>query len=86
MQWIAFVTAVQERTPSELQARAMALVESLGAAVPGVGFALGGAVAAAASARVAYGVAGLGILAIVTVAALASRALVPRAQGQPATA
>lgn len=75
MQWIAFVTAVQERTPNALQARAMALVESLGAAVPGIGFALGGAIAAAASARIAYDVAGIAILAIVAAAALVIRGL-----------
>lgn len=79
IQWIAFVTVVQERTPGELQARAMSLVESLGAAVPGVGFTLGGAIAAAASARAAYVAAGAGILAIVLLAGLASRALPLRA-------
>jgi MFS family permease len=72
MQWIAFVTAVQERVPGELQARAMSLVESLGAAVPGIGFSLGGAVAAAASARVAYVMAGGGILFIVAFAVVAA--------------
>ncbi|HZO35502.1 MAG TPA: MFS transporter [Solirubrobacteraceae bacterium] len=82
MQWIAFVTAIQTRVPGELQARAMALVESLGSAVPGVGFVLGGAIAAAASARVAYVVAGTGILTIVVVAALAFR-LLPRPGGEP---
>ena len=79
MQWIAFVTAVQERTPSALQARAMALVESLGAAVPGLGFALGGAVAAAVSVRAAYDLAGVAILAVVGVAVLVARGL-PRAE------
>jgi predicted MFS family arabinose efflux permease len=72
IQWIAFVTTVQERVPGELQARAMSLVESLGAAVPGLGFALGGAVAAAASARVAYVMAGGGILFIVAFALVAT--------------
>lgn len=85
MQWIAFVTAVQERTPNALQARAMALVESLGAAVPGVGFALGGAVAAAASARIAYDVAGAAILLVVLGAALLVRGL-PTGAPQAATA
>ncbi len=79
IQWIAFVTAVQERVPAELQARAMSLVEGLGAAVPGLGFVLGGAVAAAASARIAYAAAGAAILAITGIAMLASRGL-PRAQ------
>lgn len=77
MQWIAFVTAIQTRVPGELQARSMALVESLGSAVPGVGFVLGGAIAATASARAAYVIAGAGILAIVAVAAIAFR-LLPR--------
>lgn len=85
MQWIAFVTAVQERTPSWLQARAMALVESLGAAVPGIGFTLGGAIAAVASARVAYSLSGAAILGVVAVAVLVARGL-PRAAGEPAAA
>lgn len=85
MQWIAFVTAVQERTPATLQARAMALVESLGAAVPGIGFTLGGALAAMASARVAYCVAGGAILAIVAVAVLVARGL-PGALAHPVSA
>jgi predicted MFS family arabinose efflux permease len=85
MQWIAFVTAVQERVPGELQARVMAIVEAVGAAVPGLGFALGGAVAAAASARVAYVVAGAAILALAaTVATLAARA--PSVRPAPAGA
>jgi MFS family permease len=69
MQWIAFVTSIQERVPAQLQARAMALVEALGAAVPGLGFALGGAIAATSSARVTYVAAGVGIVAISLVAA-----------------
>lgn len=85
MQWIAFVTAVQERTPGSLQARAMALVESLGAAVPGIGFALGGAVAAAASARIAYDLAGIAILAVVVLGALVARGL-PSTEPQAAPA
>ena len=83
MQWVAFVTAVQERTPAALQARAMALVESLGAAVPGLGFVLGGVIAAAASARVAYAVAGIGVLALVGLACVVARGL-PRGHAQPA--
>jgi len=79
MQWIAFVTTVQGRVPGALQARAMALVESMGAAVPGLGFVLGGALAAGASARIAYLAAGAGILLVVAIAALALRGL-PRAQ------
>jgi MFS family permease len=83
MQWITFVTAVQTRVPGALQARAMALVESLGSSVPVIGFVLGGAIAAAASARVAYDVAGIGILGVVAVAALAFRVLGRAADPQP---
>ena len=83
MQWIAFVTAVQERVPPQLQARAMSLVEALGSAVPGIGFALGGVLAAAVSARFAYVLAGASILAIVAVATLALRGL-PSARPQTA--
>src|SRR3954453_3887764 len=83
MQWIAFVTAVQERVPGELQARAMALVEALGSAVPGLGFTLGGAIAAAFSARAADMLAGGAILTISAVAALALR---ERTAARPRTA
>ena len=43
VQWVAVVTALQEATPIDLQARVVGLLESLGAAMPGVGFLLGGA-------------------------------------------
>ena len=87
MQWIAFVTAVQERVPAELQARAMSLVEALGSAVPGLGFALGGILAAAFSARFAYVLAGAAILTIAAVAAVALRGIPgtqPRTAASPA--
>jgi MFS family permease len=85
MQWIGFVTAVQERTPGELQARAMALVESMGAAVPGIGFTLGGVVAAASTARFAYTLSGTAILVVVGVAVLAARGIA-RVAPQPVAA
>lgn len=85
MQWIGFVTAVQERTPGELQARAMALVESMGAAVPGIGFTLGGLVAAASTARFAYMLSGTAILVVVGVAVLAARGIA-RVAPQPVAA
>ncbi len=75
MQWVAFVTSIQERVPAQLQARAMALVEALGSAVPGLGFALGGLLATAFSARVAYMFAGAAILGIVAAATLVLRVL-----------
>jgi MFS family permease len=77
-QWVSVMTLVQEATPLELQARVVSLLESLGAAMPGVGFLLGGTLTAVFSPRTAYAVAGIGTLLLVVVAALA----LPR--GRPA--
>jgi MFS family permease len=65
VQWIAVMTALQERTPAGYQARITGLMESLGAAMPGVGYLLGGAIVALASPRAAYAVAGAGLLVLV---------------------
>jgi MFS family permease len=73
-QWVSVMTMLQEATPVDLQARVVGLLESIGAAMPGIGFLLGGALAAIWSPRVAYAVAGLGVLAIVALGA----ALLPR--------
>ncbi|HVE67583.1 MAG TPA: MFS transporter [Solirubrobacteraceae bacterium] len=83
VQWVALVTAVQEATDADLQARVVGLVESAGAAMPGLGFLLGGAVAALAGPRAAFVVAGAGVLAVLAVAALAMRAA-PRPDRAPA--
>jgi Transmembrane secretion effector len=61
VQWISVVHAVQELTATDMQARVLGLLEALGAAVPVIGFFLGGALTAAASARTAYLVAGAGV-------------------------
>ena len=42
VQWVAAISAVQELTAEAMQARVMSVLESIGAAMPGVGFALGG--------------------------------------------
>ena len=63
VQWISVVTALQEATPADYQARIVGLLESLGAAMPGVGYLLGGALVALGSPRTAYAVAGAGVLA-----------------------
>jgi predicted MFS family arabinose efflux permease len=70
VQWVAVMTALQEATPSELQARMAGLLESLGAAMPGVGFLAGGLIVALGSPRTAFAVAGAGILVLVVVAAI----------------
>jgi predicted MFS family arabinose efflux permease len=69
IQWIAVMTALQEQTARDYQARIAGLMESIGAAVPGFGFLLGGAIVAASSSpRAAYAVAGGGLLLILLAA------------------
>ncbi|HEY2535560.1 MAG TPA: MFS transporter [Solirubrobacteraceae bacterium] len=63
MQWAALISAVQRLTPERLHAQLMGAVESIGAISPGIGFALGGAIAALASPRSALLVAGIGATA-----------------------
>lgn len=63
VQWAALISAVQRLTPDRLHAQLMGAVESIGAISPGFGYALGGAIAAAASPRSAWLVAGLGACA-----------------------
>jgi hypothetical protein len=65
VQWISVVTAVQEVTPTDYQARIAGLLESLGAAMPGLGYLLGGALVAIGSPRTAYAFAGAGVLLLV---------------------
>jgi MFS family permease len=65
VQWVSAISAVQEMTVAEMQARVMSVLESIGAAMPGIGFALGGVIAAVLSPRATFLVAGLGIFAIV---------------------
>jgi predicted MFS family arabinose efflux permease len=67
VQWISVVTALQEATPPDYQARIVGMLESLGAAMPGVGYVLGGALVALGSPRTAYAFAGAGVLVLVVV-------------------
>ena len=62
VQWIALVTAVQELTRAAYQARVLSLLEALASAMPGIGFLLGGAIAAIFEPRLSYAVAGAGVL------------------------
>ncbi len=70
IQWVAVMTALQEATPTEFQARMSGLLESIGAAMPGFGFLLGGLLTALGSPRTAFAFAGAGILVLVIVALL----------------
>ena len=69
VQWVSAISAVQELTAEAMQARVMSVLESIGAAMPGFGFALGGVIAAVASPRTTFLVAGCGVVAIVIVVA-----------------
>jgi MFS family permease len=69
VQWVSVISAVQELTAESMQARVMSVLESIGAAMPGVGFALGGVIATLVTPRATFLVAGLGVLAILSLAA-----------------
>jgi MFS family permease len=69
VQWVAAISAVQELTVQGMQVRVMSVLESIGAAMPGVGYLLGGLLTTAYDPRATFLVAGTGVLAIVAVAA-----------------
>jgi MFS family permease len=73
IQWIALITAVQTLTSAAQQARVLALLGSIASAMPGVGFLLGGAIAALGSPRLAFAVAGAGVLCVLAIATLTMR-------------
>jgi predicted MFS family arabinose efflux permease len=73
IQWVSVMTALQEATPTEYQARIVGLLESSLAAMPGVGYLLGGALTAVGSPRTAYAVAGIGTLILVLAAMVVLR-------------
>jgi predicted MFS family arabinose efflux permease len=68
IQWVAVMTALQQATPTEYQARMSGLLESIGAGVPGLGFLLGGLIVTLGSPRTAFAIAGAGILLLVVLA------------------
>lgn len=67
IQWVGVVSAVQEQTIDAMQARVMSVLESVAAAMPGIGFLLGGVVTTVLEPRATFLVAGLGVLAIVAI-------------------
>jgi len=77
IQWVAVMTALQEATPAELQARITGLLESSTAAMTGVGFLLGGVITSLFSPPVAFAAAGFGVVVLVAVAAIAGKAALP---------
>jgi predicted MFS family arabinose efflux permease len=68
VQWVALITAVQAVTATAYQARVVAMLEAIASAMPGVGFVIGGVVAASLDPRASYAVAGAGVLAVLAVA------------------
>jgi len=69
VQWVSLISAVQELTAQSMQARVISVLESIGAAMPGLGYAVGGLIATGFSPRATFLVAGVGVVAIVAVAA-----------------
>jgi MFS family permease len=68
VQWVSVMSAVQELTSSEYQARVVGLLEAIGKAMPGVGFMLGGVIAQVLNPRASFLAAGLGVVTILVLA------------------
>ncbi len=62
VEWVAWRTAVQERTPDRWMALIMSLTDSMSMLAPGAGIIIGGLIAQFASSRAAFGVASTGSL------------------------
>jgi MFS family permease len=67
VQWVAVMTALQEAVEDQYQARVSGLLESAAAAVPGVGYIVGGLVTAAVSPRLAYALSAVGVGIVVLI-------------------
>ena len=64
------MTALQESTPGDLQARITGLLESIVSAATGVGFLIGGVITAATSPPTAFAVSGIGVVVLVALAGI----------------
>jgi MFS family permease len=73
MQWVVVVTAMQEAVASEMQGRVAGFFEAVATGLPGLGFLLGGVLTAALSPRVAFAVAGAGVVVVVSAGGLLFR-------------
>jgi hypothetical protein len=69
VQWVSVMSAIQELTDTDHQARVVGLLESAGYAMPGLGFVIGGVVAALLDPRASFLVAGVGVVAVAIAAA-----------------
>jgi MFS family permease len=70
IQWVSVMTALQESTPDDLQARITGLLESIASAMTGVGFLIGGIVTALFSPPTAFAVSGIGVVLLVLLGAI----------------
>jgi MFS family permease len=68
VQWVAVISAVQELTSAKMQARVLSVLESIGAALPALGFVAGGVIAELNGARTTFAFAGIGVILVVAVA------------------
>jgi MFS family permease len=71
VEWVAWRTAIQERTPDRWMALMMSLADSMSMLAPGLGIVAGGLIAQFASSRIAFGVAAAGSLVFAVVVPLA---------------
>ena len=81
VQWVSVMTALQESTPGDLQARITGLLESIVSAATGVGFLIGGVITAVTTPPTAFAVSGVGVVLLVVVAGIFR--LVPETTGVP---
>jgi predicted MFS family arabinose efflux permease len=82
VQWVSVINAVQELTASTMQTRVMTILESANTAMPGVGFALGGAIATLSGPRTTFFVAATGVFVILALAAWALGSKWPERTGK----
>jgi len=73
VEWVAWRTAIQERTPDRWMALMMSLADSMSMLAPGVGIVAGGVIAQLTSSRAAFGVAAVASLLFAVVVPLAFR-------------
>ncbi|HEX3977067.1 MAG TPA: MFS transporter [Solirubrobacteraceae bacterium] len=73
VEWVAWRTAIQERTPDRWMALMMSLADSMSMLAPGLGIVAGGLITQFASSRAAFGVASGGSLLFAIVVPLAFR-------------
>jgi MFS family permease len=69
VQWVSVMSAVQELTATDYQARVAGLFAAIEKAMPGVGFLLGGVIAELVSPRASFLTAGIGVVAVVALMA-----------------